>query len=713
MMIYLMEATFYDLQAFQERMLRVSSGDQGYCTLPSDDPSNAWYEPRLKIPADYQCRIFKDGLTGGAGEGGFGVVQLLNPDGFFDPYLDYAWDGRQVRILYGESRGPYSGFSVVMTGTMCQPECTWSYMQIKLRDYTELFDKALSQFVYLGNNVEGAGFEGSPDDLMGKTKPLAFGKCLNVTPAWVSAENMILQVHNGPVKGIDAVYSNGTSLPFAQDYATKEELAAATVPDGGYSTCLASGMFKITGGAQTDITADVRGCNLGGVYVSKIPDIIKRIIESYIPRPRTNWIKFSEDLLQSAWAISAGIMESSDTLPPVAGMKVFRYSGTGTVTQTLSMGTSMLAYSKFFKADGCRRVRLVINNHENAANSVLAEFDLTTGIIGTILATGTAVGPQYSNTGYITDAGLLVYPGGWFRLWVAGQPDSTFSAIDCTWSLPDGGAVFCTGAQLEKYSSPAIYTGPTQEDPVTGYDPTILPQVDEASFAALSASGSVPYDVGYFVAAGDTATASSVMSALCDSGGVWWSANRSGAIVVGQFHKPTGLETPVATYTATEILQGTMERQAPFDSKDGTQAFRVIMSAVRNWTKQEKSNIASALWLDDPVRVAWLNKEWREVWVEDLTTLHNHPLSCQLQFTSYIADQTAAILEARRRLAIYQQRLDRYVFSVKLAFALAVNIGDIVRIALPRWNLAMGANFMVVGITETHESGQVSLEVLG
>jgi len=249
MLIYLMEMTYYDATSLVPVTLYYSSGQQGYTTLPTDAPANQFYEPRLKVPLNYQCSTFKDGLKGGSADGGYGVAELLNLDGFFDQFLTQNWDGHPVRLLYGDDAGPYANFNVLLTGVMCQPEFTWRMMNLKVRDYTEFFDKPISQFNYLGNNVAGVGIEGTPTDLMGKSKPMAFGACPNVTPSWVSQSGLIYQVHNGPIKAVDAVYSNGISLPLdtsigtGGDCANLAALQAATPGAGKYITCLAIGCF--------------------------------------------------------------------------------------------------------------------------------------------------------------------------------------------------------------------------------------------------------------------------------------------------------------------------------------------------------------------------------------------------------------------------------------------------------------------------------------
>ena len=734
MNIYLLEMTYFDAVSLQPATLRYAS--KGYTTLPADSPANAFYEPRLKVPANYQCQVFQDGLKGDSSQGGQGVAQLLNNDGFFDAFLPQAFDGHPMRILYGDDGGPYSGFQVLFTGTMMQPEFTWNYFNVKVRDYTEFFQKALSQFVYLGNNVAGQGVEGTPNDIMGQTKPLSFGRCWNVTPAWVSQAGLIYQVHNGPIKAVDAVRANGSPMSLdatcgpGGDCASLAALQAAAPGAGMYCTCLALGLFKTSGGASSAVTADVRGDSTGGVYVNTVADMVERIAANYTQRPRTNLIQYSEAFANAVWvAANATIGTTGLPAAPIAGLGLgaFNFSGTGpfTLTQTVSQGTGMYCYSLFVRPSASQTMfRLKLANHANQANNCLADFDTSTGTVLLKQANGAAVGPQYQATGFITDGGVMSYPNGWYRLWVAGQPDTSFTQLDCTLDLLNGtdasytdaftgsGTVYVTGAQLEAYSSPAIYTGPTTTSPVTGYDPVTGPTIDTASFAALDALA--PYEAGYYVAPGETTSAAEVMDALLASIGGYWAFDRAGNLTVGRFDKPGPQAAPVAGFVVSQPLRNdNVERSAPFQSTDGTPAFRVVVAAVKNWTVQAQSTLASSLWLGNPTFVSWVGQEFRQMRAEDLTVLYTHPLACELDFTSYLANQADALTEAKRLLALYSGRLDRFKFTVKLDQATGVSIGAVVNLTVPRWGLNNGKNFMVVGITESHETGRVTLEVLG
>lgn len=742
--VFLMEVTVLNPKTGLTSVLRFSSGGGGYVTLPTDDPANAWYEPRIKVPLNWQTKVFSDGLTAGGDDGGYGTAQLMNHDGFFDGLMDQCFDGQQVRLLLGWNGEPYSTFSVILTGVMCQPEFTWNYCNIKIRDYSKYFDKAISQYTYLGNNVAGVGIEGTTDDLMGKTKPLAFGRCFNVTPANVSVSHMLYQVHNGPIKAVDVVYTDGVALSLdtahggdgsggTGDFATIDSLTAAGITEGTFQTCLARGVFKISGSVSSGITADVRGCALGGIYVNTVAGILRRIVQSYIRRKRTNLCPFSETFADSGWVATGMTKGAAAPTAPRAGMGTMRFvettaTGAHGFSRVLSLATGMYAESIFVLPDAGRKlVRLRLSNPENSANNCLADIDLDSGTVLIKEANGAAVGPQYESTGFITDGGVYAEEDGWFRVWVSGQPDETFAALKMELVLLSGtpssfaesytgngvAGICVAGAQIDAESSPTLYTGPTTTTPVSGYDPEAGPSVNEASFAALAALETAAYEVGYYINPGDTSTAADAMKALAASAGVWWAFNRAGEMIVGQLARVSSAAQPAATFTAREILQDSFDRSAAYDSQDGVQSYRVALQAVKNWTTQQKSAVAESMWTESPTRVDWLGKDFREVRAEDLTTLANHPLACEIQITSYITNQTDALAEAKRLLAYYMDRLDRFAFKVSAALVASLVIGDVVAIQHARFGLDAGKNFILVGITETHELGTATLEVLG
>lgn len=723
--MYLCEIDYLDPVTMAVSTLRFSSGDGGYVTYPDDDPANTFYEPRLKTPNNYEVHVFRDGITGGCAEGGFGTAQFMNHDGYFDQFATKCFDGQKFRLLYGQQGAHYADFIVVLTATMAQPEFIWNYFNLKVRDYTQLFARAASQRVYLGNNTASysstvvQGIEGTIDDLMGQTKPLCFGRCLNVKPAYVSQQNEIFQVHDGPIHAITAVYSNGVALELdttqgTSGYcATLAALQAASPAEGKYCTCLARGLLRITGVADTNITCSVQGCSDGpDGYTETVSGLVKLLAANYARRKRTNICSYSETPSHASWVKTGFTVGVAAPTAPIAGMTTAKLTGaTGSsYAKTLAVGTGVYMAGWFVLADTTTQVQIKGYNPSATGNNILAKFDLSTGLVTDLQTNGNAVGPQYTADGFITDAGVIAYEDNWLFVWAAGQPDEEFSSATFELSSLNGTSLYVGGAQIEAYNTPSIYTGPTLADPVSAYDPAIAPELDTDSFAALSG---LTAPVGYYVPPGGGDTVGSIIQALCDSLGCYTAINRDGKLAIGRLTQPASDATPVATYTEQEILQDSIDSSAPFDSTDGAPAYRVTLEAVKNWTTLSKSDVATSLWTSAPMWVMWLGKETRKIVAEDATVLARHPLASEITKTTLLVTQADALAEGRRLLAYYSSRLQRYSFSIKQELANFVNIGDVICLNISRFGLDSGQNFVVIGITETLESGRISLEVLG
>ena len=827
MHIYLAILTYLDKVTFQPKTIGFCTGEQGFLTRPMDSLPNFFFYPYIKTPLNYVSRIFRDGLTAGCGETSFGTLQLINRGGSLDYLQGQIFDGQQVQILWGDCQGnmaSLSDFVPILTGVMCPPEFGWGAVNFRVRDYSELLAKPISQFVYLGCNVGGQGCEGTTDDLMGKTKPGVWGRVWNWTPAYESTAWSIYGVHAyGPVKAIDGVktmgipipqdmalnggvtesaacayvsptsftvagnktavytaglrllivqtsggstanagnapvasssYNSGTGLttvvlsqpgpgvpqmaftlvsgdPISKvaygggDYPTLAALVAAQVAGsitmGMYATCLAVGKFALSGNAGTAITCDVQGDATGGVYVDTIAGILQRVFTTMVQRPRKTYLPWNDQFTQGNWVMSGFTPSTpSGVTPPVTGMNLTQVAGAAgsSLSCVLPLGTGMFCLPWYVQGAGS--VRLMISNPANEANNCLADFNLATGAWSNVQANGNAVGPQYQSTGFITAANVIAEPNGFWRIWLAGQPDSTFTQLKVKIISNDGSPIILGRAQVEQYSSPSLDMGPSTATAVgsdtvgsfyaIAYDPPLGMTVDGASFAALACQ--VPYETGYAVGAGETTSILDMANALCGSDGCWFDWERNGITQCGQFTKPSPTATPVATITESDFLQDSLQWIQAFQTRDNTPPFRVVMSALKNWTIQRKADLSTSMWTNNPMRVAWLGDEFRDVRAEDLNVLGVHPLACELNFTCYfnLADAYAA---AARLLALYTGQLDRYSFIVKQAVAVNLNIGSIINLQAPRLDLTNGKNFVVVGLTEKHETGQVTVEVLG
>lgn len=253
MKIYVVELTGADSAGVQT-VFRFGTG--GYATRPTDTPPNTFFEPRIARVPEIVRSMYREGQTSGAGQIGFGVLELVNPDGALDGLLEYGFDGWPCRIWCGEDSEPFSAFDLCLEGTAEQPVLDESRVLVHLRDASQALDVPVQDTRYAGDNVLPDGVEGVENDIKGQPKPVLFGRVLNMAPPCVNTAMLVYQVNDGPVESITA-YDRRSPLVLAGDVPDVAALMAATGAAGEYTTCLAEGLFRLHGLPVGQITADV------------------------------------------------------------------------------------------------------------------------------------------------------------------------------------------------------------------------------------------------------------------------------------------------------------------------------------------------------------------------------------------------------------------------------------------------------------------------
>ena len=259
---------------------------QGFCTLPTDSPSNIPVEGRItacvvsreigqgsqsytadpegqRSRAEDRFVLLTNGLaTAGA------VIELANNDGTLDSWPDdYYVDGRQVTIKLGaldDDRrvGAYGDFATVYVGEAGPWERGVNSLRINVSSIGARLKTAIGTLTYAGSG----GSQG-PEELAGVSRPQAYGRAYNVEAQPTDDVRAILQLHDSAMQEVLALRDKGVALTYTGvDYATYGELNAATtgedesdIPVGSYATCLASGFVKLGAAPAGMVTADVWG----------------------------------------------------------------------------------------------------------------------------------------------------------------------------------------------------------------------------------------------------------------------------------------------------------------------------------------------------------------------------------------------------------------------------------------------------------------------
>jgi hypothetical protein len=249
------DVTGYRLSDGTLQTLRFS--DDGFMTLPSDTPANAYYEPRLSAPPHFARSLFNTALaTFGASQSTPGNIVLENSDGGADYLLtDYAFDGRPFTIRVGTIGTPFAQWTVTASGTLSDVTVS-DTTTISLVVNDRLKTLALTQVrpTYGGTNVLPNGVDGTANDMQGQYKPRVYGSVLNIAPKCVNTSNLIYQASDQANCSITAVYDNGVLLTQDADYPDLATLQSTQPASGHYRRF--QGYFRLGASPASQVTCD-------------------------------------------------------------------------------------------------------------------------------------------------------------------------------------------------------------------------------------------------------------------------------------------------------------------------------------------------------------------------------------------------------------------------------------------------------------------------
>lgn len=218
--IIAVEMDAYDPQLPGVRTLYFAT--QSFVSGPSDSPANTYYDGRIQQPASVQRTCFSDGRTFGRSQIGFGEMVLINNDGALDGLLNYSYSGRRILIRLGTIMPNQSSptWVTVLRGTMEQAQFSWQRVTVRVRDRMLDIAQPLQQTRYAGT---GTSLEGG-DNIVGKPKPLVFGKVLNIVPTMTDESRGIYQISDNQLVSVDAVYDRGSTLTAGAAYTSQADM---------------------------------------------------------------------------------------------------------------------------------------------------------------------------------------------------------------------------------------------------------------------------------------------------------------------------------------------------------------------------------------------------------------------------------------------------------------------------------------------------------
>lgn len=225
-----------------------------------------------------------------------------------------------------------------------------------------------------------------------------------------------------------------------------------------------------------------------------------------------------------------------------------------------------------------------------------------------------------------------------------------------------------------------------------------------SSFTALEVAQSAV--VGYWLGPDDTHTVADVIGDLMAGIGGWGGFRRDGTFEVNVFVKPLGTSVAVASYDRSDILD---IKREPLPSSLTPQPWRHRVAYQRAWTTQ--TDLAGGV---DVTRKAFVVEPFRLATASDASVLTSHPFAKDPDpIQSYFNTQAAAQAEANRRLTLYSTGNPALYRISTNQRALQRNLGDIISVTYPRWDLTLGRNLTIVEMSENAQINQFEMVAYG
>ncbi len=228
------------------------------------------------------------------------------------------------------------------------------------------------------------------------------------------------------------------------------------------------------------------------------------------------------------------------------------------------------------------------------------------------------------------------------------------------------------------------------------------------------------YDAGLLI---KSETYRQVLDMLAASYAGWYAPNRLGVYNFKQITDPNGSPTPTIAATfrrfiwpevaaAGDYKIETLERLVSNDEGRGVPAWKITVNYQRNWTVQDGGSIAAAV---SEANRARYGLEYRSVTVTNATVRNQYPEAVELTFDTVLDSETDATTLANHYLDLYgvRRNLYRLVAEYDADLAGAIDLGDVVRVFYPRFDLTNGKLFNIHGILYDARAKTVELELWG
>lgn len=244
-----------------------------------------------------------------------------------------------------------------------------------------------------------------------------------------------------------------------------------------------------------------------------------------------------------------------------------------------------------------------------------------------------------------------------------------------------------------------------------GIDPYDIHATDITQLAT-----DAPYDCGIVIREESYRAA---LDAIAESVLGWYAPDRLGIYNARMIKSPTGASAAVLrpfTFgnkaAASDFELISIVRNVTQDEGRGVPAWRVTVNYARMWLVQDKDGLAASVTEANKQK---FSQQYRSVVAENAAIKDQFPEAVEITIDTLLVDETDAQAIADVALLLYGTRRDLFTVtaSYDATLAAAVDLGDVVEVYHPRFNLAAGRQFNIHGFTNDARARRVEMELWG
>jgi hypothetical protein len=232
-----------------------------------------------------------------------------------------------------------------------------------------------------------------------------------------------------------------------------------------------------------------------------------------------------------------------------------------------------------------------------------------------------------------------------------------------------------------------------------------MPSGDISAADVTALDGANGAELGVYVT--DSTPALAIMDRVAASVGAWFGFDRLGVLRMGRLIAPAG--TAVADIGTSNVID--LQRVTARDATAGLPVWRVTLGYKPIGVVQDK-DLAGGV---TDARRALLKEQCRHTSDDDAAIKTQYLTAPTLERDTLLIDAAATAAEASRLLTLFKARRDTYTCAVRLEPALltALDLGAVVSLTYPRFNLAAGKLFIVLGLEVDLARNRANLTLWG